>query len=91
MRWSRHDRGTNLGREGVRVRPVNGLALLFGDIMAAKKKSAPRKKAPAYAAPHPASTVMSVAIRSLINMAIVTTSCATTLLALMAAFKFQMT
>jgi hypothetical protein len=89
MRWSRHDRGINLGREGVRVRPVNGLALLFGDIMAAKKNTASRKKAPAPQAAHPASAVMTVVVRSLINMAIVSISCATTLLALMAALKFK--
>jgi hypothetical protein len=57
--------------------------------MAAKKKSAPRKKAAAPEASHPAAAVMRVAIRSLVNMAIVCTSCATTLLTLMAALKFQ--
>jgi hypothetical protein len=79
----------NLGREGVRVRPVNGLALLFGEIMAAKKKPAPRKKAAAPDAAHPASAVVTMAARNLINMAIVSASCATTLLTLMAVLKFQ--
>jgi hypothetical protein len=79
----------NLGREGVRVRPVNGLALLFGDSMAAKKKPVPRKKTAAPDAAHPASAVVTMAARNLINMAIVSASCATTLLTLMAVLKFQ--
>jgi hypothetical protein len=87
MRWSRHDRGTNLGREGVRVRPVNGLALLFGDIMAAQKKSAPRKKAMTSEAVYPTSAV-AIATRNLINMAVVMASCATILLTLMIVKKF---
>lgn len=57
--------------------------------MAAKKKPAPRKKASAPDAVHPTLAVATVAIRSLINMAIVSASCATTLLALMAVLKFQ--
>lgn len=79
----------NLGREGVRVRPVNGLALLFGEIMAQKKKPAPRKKTAAPDVAHPASAVVTMAARNLVNMAIVSASCATTLLTLMAVLKFQ--
>jgi hypothetical protein len=77
----------NLGREGVRVRPVNGLALLFGDIMAAKKKTAPRKKVLAPDAAYPASAVV-IATRNLINMAVVMASCGTILLTLMIVQKF---
>jgi hypothetical protein len=57
--------------------------------MAQKKKPAPRKKARASDAVHPISAVATVAVRSLINMAIVSASCATTLLTLMAVLKFQ--
>jgi hypothetical protein len=57
--------------------------------MAAKKKPAPRKKASASDAVHPISAVAAVAVRSLINMAIVSASCASTLLTLMAVLKFQ--
>jgi hypothetical protein len=77
----------NLGREGVRVRPVNGLALLFGDIMAAKKKTAPRKKVLASDPVYPTSAVV-VATRNLINMAVVMASCGTILLTLMIVQKF---
>lgn len=87
MRWSRHDRGTNLGREGVRVRPVNGLALLFGDIMTTNKKTAPRRKAKAPEAVYPTSAV-AIATRNLINMAVVMASCGTILLTLMIVKKF---
>jgi hypothetical protein len=57
--------------------------------MAAKKKPAPRKKASAPDAAHPTFAVAAVAVRSLMNMAIVSASCATTLLTLMAVLKFQ--
>lgn len=87
MRWSRHDRGTNLGREGVRVRPVNGLALLFGDIMTAHKKTAPRKKTMVSEAVYP-TTAVAIATRNLVNMAMVMASCATILLTLMIVKKF---
>ncbi|MDB5565700.1 MAG: hypothetical protein JWP84_2266 [Tardiphaga sp.] len=87
MRWSWHDRGTSPGREGVGARPHRGLALLFGDIMAAKKRPAPRKKAKASDAVYPTSAV-SIAARNLLNMAVVMASCATILLALMIVKKF---
>jgi hypothetical protein len=57
--------------------------------MAAKKKPVPRKKASAPDAAHPTFAVAAVAVRSLINMVIVSASCATTLLTLMAVLKFQ--
>ena len=57
--------------------------------MAAKKKPAPRKKAAVSVPVHPAYAVATVAVRNLINMAIVTACCATTLLTLMAVLKFQ--
>ena len=62
----------------------------LGIIMAAKKKSIPRNKAAAPQPGHPAAVVATVAVRSLVNMAIVCTSCAVTLATLMAALKFQL-
>jgi hypothetical protein len=60
--------------------------------MAAKKKPAPRKKAAAAPhAPHPGIAVAAMAARSLLNMTVVTISCATTLGALMTALKLQLT
>lgn len=58
--------------------------------MAAKKKAAPRKKAETSSTAHPAFAVLRTATRSVINMAIVSAACGTTLLTLMAAFKFQL-
>ena len=58
--------------------------------MAAKKKAAPRKKAETFEPAHPAFAVLRTAARSVVNMAIVSTACGTTLLTLMAAFKFQL-
>jgi len=58
--------------------------------MAAKKKPAPRKKAGTFESVHPASAVLRTATRSVVNMAIVSAACGTTLLTLMAAFKFQL-
>ncbi len=58
--------------------------------MAAKKKAAPRKKAETNGAVHPAFAVLRTATRSVINMVIVSAACGTTLLTLMAAFKFQL-
>ena len=86
MRWWVIDRGKP-GREGVRAGPHSGLALLFGDIMASKKRPAPRKKAKATQAVYPTSAV-SVATRNLINMAVVMATCATILLVLMIVKKF---
>lgn len=57
--------------------------------MAAKKKSAPRKANTAPASAHPAAAIAYVAFRSLINMAIVCTSCAVTLGGLMTVLKLQ--
>lgn len=57
--------------------------------MAQKKKPAPRKKTAAPDVAHPASAVVTMAARNLVNMAIVSASCATTLLTLMAVLKFQ--
>lgn len=87
MRWSGHDRGINLGRDGVRVRLHGSLTLHSGTSMANKKRSAPRKKANATAAVYPTSTVI-VAARNLLNMAAVMASCATILLCLMIVKKF---
>ena len=87
MRCSRHDRGINLGGDGVRVRPVNGLTLLFGDIMAAKKRPAARRKAVAVRSADPSSTV-ALAARNLVNMAVVMATCATILLVLMIVKRF---
>jgi hypothetical protein len=58
--------------------------------MAAKKKAAPRKKAETIQAAHPAFAVLRTATRSVINMAIVSAACGSTLLTLMAAFKLQL-
>lgn len=58
--------------------------------MAAKKKAAPRKKAETIEPAHPAFAVLRTATRSVVNMAIVSAACGTTLLTLMAAFKFQL-
>jgi hypothetical protein len=58
--------------------------------MAAKKKPAPRKKVEAQETVHPAFAVLRTATRSVINMAIVSAACGTTLLTLMAALKFQL-
>lgn len=58
--------------------------------MAAKKKAAPRKKAEPTERPHQAAAVLRTAARSVLNMAIVGAACGTTLLTLMAAFKFQL-
>jgi hypothetical protein len=59
--------------------------------MAAKKKPAPRKKAvETQETVHPAFAVLRTATRSVINMAIVSAACGTTLLTLMAALKFQL-
>ena len=55
--------------------------------MAAKKRSGSRKKAKAPEPVHPTSAV-SVAARNLLNMAVVTASCGTILLALMIVQKF---
>ena len=87
MRWCGHRSGANPGREGVRAGPHSGLALLFGDIMAIKKRSAPRKKTNAAQAVYPTSAV-SVAARNLVNMAVVMATCATILLVLMIVKKF---
>jgi hypothetical protein len=59
--------------------------------MAAKKKAAPRKKAQTTEPAHPAFAVLRTATRSVINMAIVSAACGSTLLTLMAAFKLQLT
>ncbi len=80
------DRGKP-GREGVRAGPHSGLALLFGEIMATRKRSAPRKKAKASPAVYPTSAV-TVAARNLVNMAVVMGTCATILLVLMIVKKF---
>ena len=77
----------NSGREGVGARSQCGLAPLFGNIMAVKKRPAPRKKAKVSEPVHPTSAV-SVAARNLLNMAVVTASCGTILLALMIVQKF---
>ena len=84
MRWCGHRSGANPGREGVRAGPHSGLALLFGEIMATKKRSAPRKKTQAT---YPNSAV-AVAARNLVNMAVVMATCATILLTLMIVKKF---
>ena len=62
----------------------------LGIIMAAKKKAAPRKKAETFEPVHPAFAVLRTATRSVVNMAIVSAACGTTLLTLMAALKFQL-
>lgn len=82
-----HRSGANPGREGVRAGPHSGLALLFGDIMATKKRSATRKKTNVSQAAYPTSAV-SVAARNLVNMAVVMATCATILLVLMIVKKF---
>lgn len=58
--------------------------------MATKKKAAPRKKAETFESVHPAFAVLRTATRSVVNMAIVSAACGTTLLTLMAALKFQL-
>jgi hypothetical protein len=58
--------------------------------MAAKKKAAPRKKAENIQTAHPAFAVLRTATRSMINMAVVSAACGSTLLTLMAALKFQL-
>ena len=87
MRWSGHDRGINLGRDGVRVRLHGSLTLHSGTSMTNKKRSAPRKKANASVAAYPTSAV-TIAARNLLNMAMVMASCATILLCLMIVKKF---
>jgi short subunit dehydrogenase-like uncharacterized protein len=87
MRCCIHRSGANPGREGVRAGPHSGLALLFGDIMATKKRSAARRKNNAPQAVYPTSAV-SVAARNLVNMAVVMATCATILLVLMIVKKF---
>lgn len=58
--------------------------------MAAKKKAASRKKAETHETAHPVFAVLRTATRSVVNMAIVSAACGTTLLTLMAALKFQL-
>ena len=82
-----HRSGANPGREGVRAGPHSGLALLFGDHMTSKKRSAPRKRAKAAQAVYPTSAV-AVAARNLLNMAVVMATCATILLTLMIVKRF---
>jgi hypothetical protein len=82
-----HRSGANPGREGVRAGPHSGLALLFGDLMTSKKRSAPRKRAKAAQAVYPTSAA-AVAARNLLNMAVVMATCATILLVLMIVKRF---
>ena len=58
--------------------------------MAAKKKLAQRKKATIPDVAHPAFAVARTAARSLINMAVVSAACGSTLLTLMTALKLQL-
>ena len=85
------DRGTNLGRESVRVRLPSGLTRhLSGIAMRTKATAKKSKRKPSKPGPSPGSAapVMSMAAQNLINMVIVSAVSGAVLLGLLAARHF---
>jgi hypothetical protein len=92
MPWWRQRSGTNLDREGVRVRLQGSLTrhLFWGNAMAAKKtlKKTQHQKSKTSPPPVHAASTLAVARQNLINMVAVSAISGTVLLGLLAAKHF---
>jgi hypothetical protein len=86
MARCRHDRGKNLGREGVRVRPGNGLTRHSRIAMASKTSTAPKRRKPKPSPP--TYSLAMVVTQNLANMATVIATSGSVLLVLLIAKRF---